>query len=336
VLGVTRASVLPLMYHPWRKVEVEGVAPPDSPALSEANVSSAAAPRVSGAQVAENFFELFGAPILAGRGFRSGGVAADEREVIVNQSFVRDVLGGRGPIGRRVRYTAFEEWNGGGGRPRDAEPGPWYEIVGVVPDLGTKAAGDARVAAGLYHPAALDAGEPAYLAVHVRGDAASLAPRLRDIAAAVDPTLRLDEVLPMDRIEAGDLRMEGYIFRMLLVVSGLALTLSLAGVYAVTSFAVARRTREIGIRVALGADPRRVVATIVRRPVAQVALGVVIGCSLLAVLQQVTSAGGLSLRAGLVVVVYGAGLFATCLLACVVPTRRALRVEPTVALQAEG
>jgi len=327
VLGVTGASALPLMYHPWRRVQVEGV---------EASAAdSAAAPRVSAAHVAEDFFTVFGAPIRVGRGFHGGDFTADARAVVVNQSFVEDVLGGRNPIGRRVRYTEFEEKERRPS-PDDAEPGPWYEIVGVVPDLGMKAAGDPRDAAGLYHPAAPGADEPTYLAVHVRGDLASFAPRVRALAAAVDPTLRLDTVLPMDEIQAGDLRMEGYIFRLLLVVSALALALSLAGVYAVTSFTVTRRRREIGIRVALGANPRRVAATIVRRPVTQVAIGVLLGCSLLALLQHATADDGLTARAGLTFGAYGAALFAICLLACLVPTRRALAVEPTEALRTEG
>jgi ABC-type antimicrobial peptide transport system permease subunit len=198
-----------------------------------------------------------------------------------------------------------------------------------------KAAGDARAPAGLYHAVAPDADELAYLAVHVRGDAASLAPRLRALAADVDPRLRLDEVLPMDLIQAGDLRMEGYIFRLLLVVSGLALTLSLAGIYAVTSFTVARRTREIGIRVALGADPRRLAATILRRPLTQVAVGVLAGCGLMATMQSM-AVSGLSARLALTFAAYGIGLFAVCLLACVVPARRALVVQPTEALRADG
>lgn len=326
VIDVTGASLLPLMYHPWRRVEVEGVAP--------LVTDSAVVPRVSSAHVAENFFAVFDAPILSGRGFHSGDLATGARTVIVNQSFVRDVLGGHNPIGRRVRFTAFEESSAV--RSRESEPGPWYEIVGVVRDLGMKAGGEPRAAAGLYHPAAPDADELSYLAVHVRGGAASLAPRLRSIAAAVDPMLRLDVVQPMDEIQAGDLRMEGYIFRLLVVVSALALALSLAGIYAVTSFAVARRTREIGVRVALGADPRRVTATIVRRPLTQVAIGVLLGCSLLAVLWHATSADGLSMRAALLVFAYGAASFTVCLLACVVPARRALAVQPTEALRAEG
>jgi ABC-type lipoprotein release transport system permease subunit len=209
-------------------------------------------------------------------------------------------------------------------------------VVGVVPDLGMKAAGDPRAPAGLYHPAAPGAEELAYLAVHARGDPASLGPRLRRLAAAVDPTLRLDTLMPMNEIQAGDLRMEGYLFRLLVVVSALALTLSLAGIYSVTSFTVARRTREIGVRVALGAHPWRVAAAVIRRPLTQVAVGVLLGCSLLALLQHATSADGLSARAAVLVTAYGAGLFAVCLLACAVPTRRALGVKPTEALRADG
>jgi predicted permease len=324
--GVTSASALPLTYHPWRHVEVEGVAPPAA--------GSAAPPRVAGAAVAEGFFATFGTPIRSGRGFDAGDLAPGARTVIVNQSFVDRVLGGRNPVGRRVRYTAFEE--SGGRAPSDAAPAPWYEIVGLVPDLAMKAGGDARATAGVYHPAARGDSALSELAVRVRGDPASFAPRLRALAAAVDPALRVDTALPMDRIQAGDLRMEGYIFRLLLVVSAVALTLSLAGIYAVTSFTVARRTREIGIRVALGADPRRVAATIVRWPVGQVALGVLLGCSLLALLQHAAGTDGLPARTALLVAAYGAGLFAVCALACVAPTLRALGVEPTEALRAEG
>ncbi len=213
VVGATSASTLPRMYHPWRHVAVEGVTPRVA--------DSAAAPRVSSARVADDFFATFGMSAVVGRVFHAGDHGADARVVVVNRSFVREVLGGRDPIGRRLRYTAFED--SVGRRPARAEPGPWYEIVGVVPDLGMKAAGDPRLPAGVYHPAPPDADDLAYLAVQGRGDAASLAPRLRALAAAVDPALRLDEVLPMDQIQAGDLRMEGYFFRLFVGVSGLAL-----------------------------------------------------------------------------------------------------------------
>jgi hypothetical protein len=288
--------------------------------------------------VADNFFAVFGAPVLAGRGFHAGDLAADARVVVVNRSFVRDVLGGRNPVGRRVRYSAGQEVPGDGppgGRPPVPRPGPWYEIVGVVPDLGVKADGDPRRAAGMYHPAAPDADELTHLAVHVRGDAAAFAQRLRALAAAADPALRLDAVLPMDEAQVADLRTLGYVVRLLVAAGVFALLLSLAGLYAVTSFTVARRTREIGVRVALGADAGWLTAALVRRPLTQVAAGVVLGCGVLAILGHAGSEflAGLSTRDALPVAAYAAVLVATCGLACLVPARRALAVQPTEALR---
>ena len=333
VWRLTHASALPLTSHPWRRVEVAGAAPPAT--------EPAALPRVGEARVADNFFAVFGAPVLAGRGFHAGDLAADARVVVVNRSFVRDVLGGRNPVGRRVRYSAGQEVPGDGppgGRPPVPRPGPWYEIVGVVPDLGVKADGDPRRAAGMYHPAAPDADELTHLAVHVRGDAAAFAQRLRALAAAADPALRLDAVLPMDEAQVADLRTLGYVVRLLVAAGVFALLLSLAGLYAVTSFTVARRTREIGVRVALGADAGWLTAALVRRPLTQVAAGVVLGCGVLAILGHAGSEflAGLSTRDALPVAAYAAVLVATCGLACLVPARRALAVQPTEALRGDG
>jgi ABC-type antimicrobial peptide transport system permease subunit len=118
--------------------------------------------------------------------------------------------------------------------------------------------------------------------------------------------------------------------------TALALLLSLAGIYAVLSFTVARRTREIGVRVALGARPRRVVMAIFRRPLTQVALGVVTGGLVVGILAfGLSQQGGLSIVEVVMLVAYVAVMFGVCMLACAVPTWRALRVEPTVALRSE-
>lgn len=121
-----------------------------------------------------------------------------------------------------------------------------------------------------------------------------------------------------------------------------ALVLSLAGIYAVLSFTVARRTREIGVRVALGASRPRVVAATFRRPLFQVALGVVIGTAIIftgATLIRYTEFPGsetdLNLRGMATILVYGIVMLGVCLLGCVVPTRRALNIEPTIALRTE-
>jgi putative ABC transport system permease protein len=125
--------------------------------------------------------------------------------------------------------------------------------------------------------------------------------------------------------------------------TAVALLLSLAGIYAVLSFTVARRTREIGVRVALGANPRRVLTAIFRRPLTQVGLGIAAGAALIALgavglshtYQFQNWPSGLSAGQVALLVAYAAFMLGVCLLACVVPTRRALRVEPIVAMRVE-
>ncbi len=131
--------------------------------------------------------------------------------------------------------------------------------------------------------------------------------------------------------------------RITVVSTAIALLLSLAGIYAVLSFTVARRTREIGVRVALGAKRRRVLTAIFRRPLTQVGIGIAAGATLIYLGAQALSHTyqfrntPIALSAGQVVllVIYAAFMLGVCLLACVVPTRRALRVEPMVAMRAE-
>jgi predicted permease len=323
--GVTFATLLPSMDHPQRRIEVDG-----GPAVSD----TAAALRVSSASVAPNYFEVLGAPILSGRGFHSGDLASDGAAVVVNQSLVRQILGGRNPIGRRVRYIEADDPD----TPAATrfQPSPWYEIVGVVRDLGMTDGYDPRESgAGLYHPAAPGAAFPVRMAVHVRGDPVSFAPRLRAIALAVDPALRLHDLLPLDGIRERSLREIAFWFRLLAGVSAIALLLSLAGIYSVMAFTVARRTREIGIRVALGADRWRVVTAVFARPLTQVGFGILAGGVLVATL-VLTIVGALSAREIALIIAYALLMMGVCLLACVIPTRRALRIEPSEALRADG
>ncbi|HEX8374524.1 MAG TPA: FtsX-like permease family protein, partial [Geminicoccaceae bacterium] len=323
VVGVTLAERLPRMDHPPHKIEVDsGGAAPENPDFPGGY-------RTSSAAVDADYFDVLGAPVRAGRAFHAGDLAPDSRVVIVNESFVRLVLGGRNPIGRhlRDRYGARNPLSG------DAEPGPWHEIVGVVPDLGMSAATDPKVA-GVYRPLAADV-VPLHVAVHVRGgDAAAFAPRLRAVAAAVDPTLRVDAVARMDTLSDPGIEFSMFWVRLLAVVSAVAMLLSMAGIYAVMSFTVARRTREIGVRVALGASRRRVVAAVFARPLAQVGLGAVAGGVLTVILNDGVDHPTPGVLAG--ALAYAVLMLGVCLLACIVPTRRALQVQPTVALRADS
>jgi predicted permease len=332
VVGVTFADRLPRMYHPYRLIEVDagGAAPlhPQWPAY-----------RVSAASVDPRFFDVVGVPVRLGRGFHAADMVRGAHAVIVNESFVNRVLGGRNPIGRRLRYVHYEEWQ----ESHPMEPGPWYEIVGVVRDMGMAIGADVGAGegadpkvAGIYHPADVAEVYPARVAIHVRGDPMAYAPRLRELADAADPRLQLEHARTLDRVNDGELQFLAYWFRLLVTMSAIALTLSLAGIYAVMSFTVARRTREIGIRIALGADRRRIVLAIFRRPLLQVSLGIVAGAAIVVVLAVGYNSGTIPTRQVAMLVAYALLMTAVCLLACIVPTRRALAVEPTEALRAEG
>jgi putative ABC transport system permease protein len=319
--GVTFTDRFPRTQHPLGRIEVDtgGAAPGDS----------VLGYPVSRALVAASYFATLGAPILSGRGFDVGDLESGRHVVVVNQSFVHLVLGNRNPIGRRMRYLGVNSGSA------DARPNAWYEIVGVVKDLGM-ITDDPHNGAGVYHPMVPGAAQLTQLVVHVKGDPDSFAPRLRAIATRVDPALRLQDLMRLDQVGKTMWMELEFLSRLLVIVSAVALLLSLATIYAVMSFTVSRRTREIGVRVALGADAMRVAAAIFARPLVNVGLGVAAGGILVCLLVLAVSAGTMSGTQVAAIVAYAVIMMGVCMLACVVPTRRALRVQPTEALRADA
>jgi hypothetical protein len=341
VAGVTFVDRLPRDYHRERWVELDdeaAVAGPSPGTVAEA----APAGEVSTASIDPSYFQVLGAPILAGRGFSATDLAPEARVVIVDQGFVDVLMRGRNPIGRRVRIADGRVLAAGeAGNSR-----PWYEIVGVVEELGMTPFNIRRRAAGLYLPSAPGSGGTQEMLIHVRGEPLALAPRVREIATAADPTMRLSNLRRADEVTNDVLWVIGLWLRMTVALTAIALVLSLAGIYSVLSFAVARRTREIGVRVALGASRGRIVAATFRRPLTHVGIGVAVGFMLVTTVAIVLSGhqpdgaprspdGGLSLGQVALLALHAAFMVGVCLLACVVPTRRALRIEPTDALRAE-
>jgi predicted permease len=314
VTGVSFATRLPGGDYPVEYIEVEGLT--NTP------------PWVQGAAVDAGFFQTMNGALVAGRGFRTGDFEPDRRVLIVNDEFVKRVLGSRQAIGRRLRFRNYKS---------DSDPwGPWHEIIGVVQHIPMNRHAEMSPA-GLYLPLKPEVASVS-MAVHLRSDPEAFVPRLRTIATALEPNLRLYEPMRLDRIQDDLMSMFWIGMRILIGASLLVLALSLAGIYSIMSFTVSRRTREIGIRVALGADRRRIVAAIFRRPLAQVAAGVLTGVALSVMYLrgevETTVVGGLgSLREAAIIAGFTVAMFAVCLLACIVPTRRALRVQPTDALK---
>lgn len=322
VSHVTLADKLPLMWHGSYEVDVdEGGAGPKEEGFEGYRISTAA--------VDPDFFDAFDAKPLAGRLFTLSDYVDQPRVAIVNQPFVDRVLGGRNPIGRRVRYTDID--NALGQRPVARSEDPWFEIVGLVRDLGMAQLLDPKVA-GIYIPLDTKSVGSVYVGARVQGDLTAASKALRQLAARADVTLRVSEVQSLDSVTANALREVDFWTKLLGATSLSVLMLSLTGIYAVMSFAVSRRTREIGIRVALGSDRARVVLAVLRKPLTQVAWGIVFGALLITLLSgQIVS----TLQYYPVLAGYSLVMFGVCLLACLVPARRALRVDPIDALRSE-
>jgi predicted permease len=313
VVAVTFGDRLPGMEPSVRRAEVE-VAPGAQPVRVENMWTTAVGP---------GYFEAFEKPMVAGRNFHNGDRTPNARTVIVNEAFARRrFMSGASPLGTRVRYTS-----GDGNAPE-----PWFEIVGIVRDMGMTPT-DLGEAAYVYHAASPGMLQPAAMGVRVTGDPAMFAPRLRAIAADVEPGLRLDDVRPLDekawRADIGLMIPAGA----LAAVVALGLFLSAAGIFSLMSVSVARRTREIGLRAALGASRTSTLRGIFSRAALLVGIGVVAG-NVPLFLGVMFGEGNLPWAFIIRGVLLTSLLMMTAgILACVEPARRALRINPIDALK---
>jgi putative ABC transport system permease protein len=291
--------------------------------------------------VGPGFFEAFDRPIVAGRGFHGGDFSPAARTVIVNEAFVRGFAqrGIASPLGARLRYSSES------GVPAaelsaaaEASADKPFEIVGVVRDLGLDPGEQGDEAAYVFHAASAATVSPLVMSVHLRGNPATLAARLPRMAADVDAGLSVPEARSLgESIWQRDL---GMVVPVAAVagVSALVLFLSAMGLFSLMSVSVSRRTREIGLRMALGADPRHVAARIVGHVIVLMGSGVAAGAGL--VLLVVALGGGPTGRPADDVVSFVAWIAVTSavmlsagLLACVEPARRAVRINPIDALR---
>ena len=269
--------------------------------------------------VGAGYHEAFGAGIVAGRGLQAGDAGASNRPVVVNEAFMREV--GRNPVGARIRTIQ---------RGSEHELGPWHEIVGVVTDLNTGGDGGGGTTT-VYRAASATELDPMVVTVRVAGDASPLAPRVPVLARGIDAGLQLRDVATLDEVVAQTQESKSFgsvVFGSVLLV---AVVFSAAGLYALMAVAVSRRTREIGIRIALGANPRRVLRTVFARAARQLGGGIIAGNSLILFLAWRAD----SLTADLLVssLITSVIMAAVGVLACAAPARRALRIQPTEALR---
>jgi hypothetical protein len=268
-----------------------------------------------------SFFEALGVSAVSGRTF-------DRRDsdspatAIVDQTFVRQVLGDGNAIGRRVRPVPAP----------GSEPGPWFEIVGVVPDR------PANTSQGRMYVPALNAARGAagslQLVLRAGRDPAATSRRLQEIGTNFDRALRLVEVRRLDEVLGETQVSDSLTSYALAIVTLSVLVLSAAGLYALMSFTVTLRRREIGIRTALGARPGRLLIGVFARAMWQIAAGLAVGVTVALLLHRrlnIEVEGGWHIpgilpAAAIVIMTIG-------LLSAAGPARRAVRVDPTEALR---
>jgi hypothetical protein len=265
----------------------------------------------------ENFFTTLHIPMLRGREFEIGDRDRMPIPVIVNRTFARDVFAGRDPIGRRLLM----------GREKET----LFQIVGVAADFKMRTLGERNV------PAVFKPDFNAQLLVRVAGNAALWMEPLRNALDEVDGTAALD-IRPLEEAVGGALFPMRVATGFLGSLSSLGLALSLIGLYGSVSYAVGRRTREFGIRAALGASRQRIVWTALRDGVSVLACGAGIGAllALLAIRPLVDLfPAGVNPWAPAPLLGVGLLLFTTGAAAIWVPARRATTVDPSMALRQE-
>ena len=275
-------------------------------------------------RVSVDLFHTYGVDILAGRDFAAADVGTTN--VVVNRSFVEKYLQEPNAVGLLFRYEV---------KNPTAAP-VWHQIVGVVRDFPAFPLNFQRESEPtIYHPAGVGDLNRVLLSVRFAGAVPpTFVNRFRDIGAEVDPTLQLTGVGVMtDLYDTLRTALRSLAWATALVTASVLL-LSAAGIYALMSFTVAQRTREIGIRMALGASPRRVVLSVFRRAAWQVSAGVVVG--------SVLSAGafvaiGLGVLGALPLLLTVAAIMAlVALVATLGPARRSVRTPAIEALRAEA
>ncbi len=276
------------------------------------------------ARVDIGYFDALEQPILMGRGFTVSDLGARRSTVIVNTSFVERMLGGGNPIGRQVRQA-----------PRGGTPGPWLEIVGVVGHLGMFA-GEPDRDSGIYFPLAPGEVYPVRFVVRAGDDPTAFTPRLRALAREADPNAVIWSPMALGEVFNLYTFVQTRLQSAFLIIAGILLAISTMAIYALMSFTVAQRRREIGIRIALGAGWREVVSAIARRALLQLGSGALAGLALAWVLLSILRSvlGQTSVESPILVASAVAVAVVAVIgpLACLTPTRRALRIAPSEAL----
>jgi predicted permease len=274
--------------------------------------------------VSPEYFEAIGVPLLRGRMFTRADRDSAVHIGVINETLARQEFPGIDPVGKRLKQGTV-----------DARA-PWVTIIGVVGEFRHYRLPE-PMGPAIYFPMLA---EPAYgqtLAIRTRGDVGEAATRLRATLRAIDPAVPAYQVRSLSEVVTRSLwrpRLQGQVLGVFAV---LALVLAAAGIYGVTSYAVAQRAREIGVRMALGATRRRVAGLVVAQAAKLALLGVTIGIAFAAVFARLVGAllHGITATDPVTFLAVPAALAIVAVMASLIPALRAMRVDPAVAMRAE-
>jgi putative ABC transport system permease protein len=331
VSAVTPTTALPFSGAVPRRLAIDGRARADQPQ-----------PLVATLAVGVDYFRALGLPMLQGRAFtETDGIAgtSGDAPVIVNQRFAELYFAGTSPIGHRIQLLDEHPRREAGAASAQAPTPPapaWLTIVGVSPTLRQLPRIEPHPV--VYLPFQADPPATAAVIVRTHTTAGALAARVREVVSALDPDLPLDGVLTLEEAISA-LRWNARISNgMITVIAAIALLLSMVGLYALTAHAVAQRSHEMGIRLALGASARALRWLVLRHVLWQLGVGLAAGllCTVgwTRLFFGPPRAGvdtGLTDPLTLLPVVLLLTLVA--LAACLQPVRRATRVDPMTALR---
>ena len=314
VTGVGAVSQLPLQPGNTTRFIVEGEPAPPPGQETEANIRVASA----------NYFQALGIPLAQGRNFAESDKADATRVAIINQSLAEKLFGGRSAVGRRLLFPSF--------------PNQSVEIVGVVGDVKTTGL-DQAVRPVLYYPFTQNASIATNLVLRAKADAAAVANAARSECRALEPDVAIFNVQTMETLIAQTpaafmRRAPAWLTG---IFAGVALLLAALGVYGVVSYSVSQRTREIGVRMALGARGADILKLVLRQGLSLTLIGVATGTvAALALTRWLDSLlYEVSARDPLTFALVIGALTLVALLACYIPARRAAKVEPVVSLRHE-
>jgi putative ABC transport system permease protein len=275
------------------------------------------------------FFGTIGARIVAGRDFGSQDQAGGAPVVIVNEHLARRYWPNRNPIGARIRFG-----RGQSADSRDSTQNPWITVVGVVADM-RRTGVDMPVRDETFFPFAQNPSTGALVTVRTATDPMTMIPQFRQAVRDLDRDQPIASFRTMDQILSGLIAQRRFSMTLVAAFAVLALALALIGAYGVTSYLVSQRTREIGVRVALGADPSSISRLVVREGMVVAGTGVAVGVVGAIATTRLASSllYGVSARDPLTIASVAATLLIVSALANYIPARRAARVDPLLALR---